>query len=82
LYLSRPSATAPLYRPATVAEVGEKLAEAGDTLGGLLDLVTKFGGIVQLALRVSNVAKIEERAGVIGISRDPCSEFGFRGLPV
>jgi hypothetical protein len=49
LYLSRPSATAPLYRPATVAEVGEKLAEAGDTLGGLLDLVTKFGGIVQLA---------------------------------
>jgi hypothetical protein len=49
LYLSRPSTTAPLYRPGTAAEVGEKLAEAGDTLGGLLDLVTKFGGIVQLA---------------------------------
>ena len=48
LYLSRPSATAPMYRPATAAEVGEKLA-GGDTLGGLLDLVTKFGGIVQLA---------------------------------
>jgi len=49
VYLSRPSATAPLYRPGTAAQAGEQLAQAGGTLGGLPDLVTKSGGIVQLA---------------------------------
>jgi hypothetical protein len=49
LYLSRPSTTAPLYGKSTLAEVGEKLSEAGDALGSLLDLLTKFGGVVQLA---------------------------------
>jgi hypothetical protein len=82
LYLSRPSTTAPLYGPSTVAEVGEQLSRAGDVLGALFgSLFPLIGGVGEFMLAREDYRQLRQGRDAAGALRARISSPPHEGPP-